>query len=443
MAASPPLAAEALFTRLYGAALVAHVVGNWAQPDIPSLVGLLNLGVGIAGLGLTVRPRRSLLLVACVLTVASVLGEMPFTGNHWVVAALTGLAILVTGAEPARYLPALRWIFVVFYGFAAFAKFNSGFFDPSVSCAVFYANQSLQGLGLGPLPEGSVLRSLAVWITAGVELLVVPLLLIRRTRNSGLVLATAFHIVISFDLNQHFYDFTAILIALLVCFLPERAVTDLRARLEPWVRPLRLAWPVLGSFLVVLAVIPVSDATAAILSRLPFVLWIPVSLVWLWAVTRVRLPRGELRWKTGWLGGAVVALAVLNGLTPYTEIKTAYGFNMYANLATAQGDTNHFVIRATIPLRAGYEGPVEIVDSNDPGLNLYRDLAYLVAFPEFQRYLVARDVTVDFRRGGEEFVNVHSTEIADSGPWWWRFFPLRSLDSHDPPRCQDVFLPAL
>ena len=443
MVTSNPIAVESLFARLYGVALVAHVVGNWAQPDIPSLIGFLNFGVGIAGLGLTLWPRRPLLLAASLLMVASVLAEMPFTGNHWLLAALAGLAIMATRADPIRYLPALRWLFIVFYGFAAFAKLNSGFFDPSVSCAVFYANQSLQGFGLGPLPEGSPLRTLVVWAIAGIELLIVPLLLIRRTRYAGIVLVTAFHILISFDLNQHFYDFTSVLIALLVCFLPDEALTQLRTRVGRWVRPLRLAWLILGSFLVLLAVLPASNATVAVLTRLAFVAWIPVSLIWLWGVVRARHQGGSLRWNPGWLGAAVVALAVLNGLTPYTEIKTAYGFNMYANLVTAQGESNHFLIRNTIPLRAGYDRPVEIVRSSDPGLNLYRDLGYLIAYPQFQRYLVGREVTIDFRRDGELFSEIHSSEIASTGPWWWRFFPLRSLDAHDPPRCQDVFLPAL
>jgi hypothetical protein len=432
-----------LFARLYGVALVAHVVGNWAQPDIPSLVGLLNLGVGVAGLALTVWPRRSLLIAGSVLTVGSVLGEMPFTGNHWVVAALAGLAILLTRAEPVRYLPSLRWIFVVFYGFAAFAKLNSGFFDPSVSCAVYYANQGLEGFGLGSLPADSSLRTLVAWASAGIELLIVPLLVFRRSRYVGLVLAMAFHILISFDLNQHFYDFTSILIALLSCFLPEEGIARLGKWVAPWIRPLRLAWLVLGPFLVFLAVLPAREVTVAVLTRITFVLWIPLSLIWLSAVVRARYPGGALSWNPGWLAGSVVLLAVLNGLTPYTEIKTAYGFNMYANLVTAAGDSNHFVIRRTLPLRAGYDRPVEIAGSTDAGLNLYRDLGYLIAYPQFQRYLVGKDITVDFRRGGEDFWEINSAQIANPGPWWWRFFPLRSIDTHDPPRCQDVFLPAL
>ena len=443
MVASYPLTVESLFARLYGVALVAHVIGNWAQPDIPSLVGLLNLSVGIAGLVLVLRPRRPLLLVAATLVVGSLVGEMPFTGNHWVVAALAGLAILFTRANPGHYLPALRWIFVVFYGFAAFAKLNSGFFDPSVSCAVFYANQTLGGFGLGPLPEGSPLRTLVVWATAGVELLIVPLLLMRRTRYVGVLMATAFHILISFDLNQHFYDFTTILIALLVCFLPNEAVAELGKRVGHWVRPLRLGWLVLGPLLVLLAVLPTTSATVAVLTLLAFVIWIPLSLIWLWGVLGARRPGAELRWNPGFLGGIVVVVAVLNGMTPYTETKTAYGFNMYANLFTAQGHSNHFIIRHTIPLRAGYDRPVEIVDSSDPGLMLYRDLEYLIAYPQFQRYLVGRDATIDFRRSGEDFSEIGSSEIASTGPWWWRFFPLRALDQKNPPRCQDVFLPAL
>jgi hypothetical protein len=139
----------------------------------------------------------------------------------------------------------------------------------------------------------------------------------------------------------------------------------------------------------------------------------------------------------------VVALAVANGVTPYTEVKTAFGFNMYANLVTAQGETNHLLISRTWPLRDGYEGPVEIVSSNDPGLLSYRELGYLIAYPQFQRYLAAmRGVEVTYRRNGHE-VRVEEATIMPRGPWWWRFFPLRALDTQEPPRCQDVFLPAL
>ncbi|HJQ96018.1 MAG TPA: HTTM domain-containing protein [Acidimicrobiia bacterium] len=442
MVAPNPLEVGVLFGRAFGVSLVAHVVGNWAQPDFPSLVGATNLLVGLAGLALTMWPHRPLLLFASLLTVISVLAEMPFTGNHWVLAALASLSILATGGRAPQFSPALRSIFIVFYSFAAFSKLNSGFFDPSVSCAIFYADQSLGGIGLGPIPGSHLLRSVVIWATAGVELFVVPLFLIRRTRYAGMVLATTFHVLISFDLSQHFYDFTAVLIALLVWFLPDASANEIARPVSARWRSIgRVGWLGLGVLLVVLANLPVTLLTLAILETVPFVLWIPASLFWLYRVFRAWLPGTPLVWRTGWLAGAVVVLAVLNGLTPYTEIKTGYGFNMYANLVTAQGRSNHIFISHTLPLRSGYEGPVEIIQSSDPGLNLYRQHGYLIAYPQLQRYVAGSAITVEYRRNGE-VKSLRGSDL-EPGPVWWRFFPLRALDIESPPRCQDVFLPAL
>jgi hypothetical protein len=112
---------------------------------------------------------------------------------------------------------------------------------------------------------------------------------------------------------------------------------------------------------------------------------------------------------------------------------------MYANLVTAQGRSNHFLVRRTFPLRDGFDGPVEILDSQDPDLRLYQDREYLIAYPEFVRYMADHPGTqVTFARDG-----VTQTSVTEAPKWWWRFFPLRSLDANNPPRCQDVWLPAL
>ncbi|HEU4750876.1 MAG TPA: hypothetical protein VFT54_07435, partial [Acidimicrobiia bacterium] len=122
--ASPNLSSleqrERIFSRLWGVALVAHVVGNWAQPDIPKPVGWANLAVGLVGALLALRPGRRLLLAASVLVVTSVILEMPVTGNHWLLAALVSAAILVTGGQPSTLFPAARMILLIFYAFAAF-----------------------------------------------------------------------------------------------------------------------------------------------------------------------------------------------------------------------------------------------------------------------------------------------------------------------------------
>ncbi|MGH8928878.1 MAG: hypothetical protein ACRDWH_11040, partial [Acidimicrobiia bacterium] len=308
-----------IFVRLYGVALVAHVVGNWAQPDLPAAVGWVNLALGLSGVWLAMRPERRHLLITAALVVLSVGLEMPFTGNHWLVAGLVSLAILVTGARDANFVPAGRWILLIFYSFAAFAKLNSGFFDPSVSCALFYSNQSLDGLGMPPIDSGSAVALIPIWGTAIVELSVPVLLLWRRNRYLGVVAGSAFHIVISFDLNQHFYDFSSVLLALFLLFLPGagvEAISEAERRLPDRLRRrITLGWVVLAAMLVVIGVIPPTLARLEILSKVPFILWIPFGLLWLVVLVRSRVRPTPLRWKTGLAAGAVVALTFLNGLT--------------------------------------------------------------------------------------------------------------------------------
>lgn len=439
-----------IFARLFGIALVAHVVGNWSQPDLPALVGWVNLAVGGVGLVLLLRPTRAVLVLSSGLVVASVLLEMPVTGNHWVLAGLVGAAIVATGGNEARFFPAARLILVVFYSFAAFAKLNSGFFDPTVSCAVFYANQSLGSFGLPPLDAAGILARALIWATVAIEISVPLTLMGRRSRYVGVLVGTVFHTLISFDLDQHFYDFTAILIALLFLFLPQPSVDAISGQLAEVRRrkdvPGKLLVGLLG-VLVLVAAFPLTPITAFVLSRVPFVFWVPFSLLWVVALVQARAPGAAMNWKTSVAGALVVLVTVLNGLTSYTEIKTAYSFNMYANLVTSQGESNHYVVRSTWPLRNGYDGPVEILESSDAGLNVYRDEGYLVAYPQLRRYLSVRpDESLTFRREGAVTALTEASlipELVDPGPWWWRFFPLRAIDTRNPPRCQAAFLGAL
>jgi hypothetical protein len=439
-----------LFARLFGVAMVAHVVGNWPQPDIPAPVGWVNLVVGGIGLALVTRPSRSLLAASSIPVLASVLLEMPVTGNHWVLAGLAAAAIAVSGGRDDRFFPAVRLILLVFYVFAAFAKLNAGFFDPSVSCAVFYANQSLAGFGLPQLALGGFLARGTIWATVAIEIFVPITLMWRRTRYLGVLLGTVFHTLISFDLNQHFYDFTAVLIALFVLFLPDRSIELVSDQIgEVRRRKIVPVWVLVGwlGVLVLLAVFPATPVSASLLQLVPFVFWVPFSLVWIAMLIRARAPGGITNWRPNVAGFGIVIVAVLNGLTPYTEMKTAYSFNMYANLVTSQGISNHFVVRSTWPLRDGYEGPVEILESSDPGLESYRDGGYLIAYPQLRRYLSSRpNTSLTYRRFGGVVTLARASlrpELVDQGPWWWRFFPLRAVDTLSPPRCQDVFLPAL
>jgi hypothetical protein len=275
--------------------------------------------------------------------------------------------------------------------------------------------------------------------------------MVRRLRGWGAVVGTLFHTIISFDLNQHFFDFTSVLFPLFFLFAPAAMVERVDQSwvgIPLWVRRLVLSgFLTLGGGMVVAAVLPLTRFSASLVTAVPFVLWMPFGIWWCVVLVRALAPGEKLNWSLRPLAALIVVITFLNGLTPYTEIKTAYGFNMYANLRTAGGESNHVLLIRTLPLRDGYADPVEVLDSSDPGLLLYRELGYLVAYPQFRLYLLSRpEESVVYRRGGATYsierVGDEAALIAGV-PWWWSIAPLRAIDKMPRPRCQDVFLPAL
>jgi hypothetical protein len=183
-----------------------------------------------------------------------------------------------------------------------------------------------------------------------------------------------------------------------------------------------------------------------LLGRLSFVAWLPYLALATWLMARAH---GAERpsWQLGPAAAIVVGLVFVNGLTPDLELKTVYGFHMYANLVTTNGRSNHLVVRRTLPVRRDQERPVEILFSSDRGLGRYAAQGYLLPWPSFRAFLAAHpDVSVTYRRDGETLRLRRASDRPDlvaPVPWWWRWMPLRAIDSRDPPRCQTAFLPAL
>ena len=177
-----------------------------------------------------------------------------------------------------------------------------------------------------------------------------------------------------------------------------------------------------------------------------FAAWVPYLAFAAWLMLGARAAV-HLPWRLEPVTALVVALVFVNGLTPYLEVKTAYGFNMYANLVTSNGRSNHLLVRRTWPVRRDQERPVEILSSGDHRLQRYATLGYLLPWPSFRAFLAANpDASVTYRREGETLSLRRASDRPDlvaPVPWWWRWMPLRAIDSRDPARCQAVFLPAL
>jgi len=438
------------FARTFGVAVVAHLAANppiARAPDgvWPTPLMVVSALLGVLAVLLIVAPSRLLLGGSAALVLASVWFEAPFLSNHWLLTGFVAVAVLTAlhRREPWAWFSITgRWILLGFYCFAAFAKLNTGFFDPAVSCGVFYANQSLGSFGLPSFSHDNPIAWLTIIGTVMTEMSVPLLLAFARTRRIGVLLALCFHTVISLDFDQHFFDFTAVLVMLLCLFLPEAELAGLEAAAARRTKVFA-AGVAICLLAVVSAVVPQVDATEVVLRLLTFVVWVPFA-VWL----IVKVARGGIGASPvpmrmpGWVAGVLVAVVVANGLTPYLELKTGYGFNMYANLITVAGESNHLIVRDTLPLTGVQDNLMSVVETDDPELRQYAEKGYLVPERNLLDYLArhpAASVVVSDDDGSRTLDGDDGVRL----PLLVEKFQLfRAVDPQDPPRCQDVWLPA-
>ena len=195
----------------------------------------------------------------------------------------------------------------------------------------------------------------------------------------------------------------------------------------------------------------VDAATALDLGWWPWHLYLIACLVATLRYLRQRRPepeRGALRvHHVVFL--LVPLLVVANGLTPYLELKTAYGWNMYANLRTVDGDSNHFVVRShpAAHRRAGRPrsdhqhrrpGPERCTPTDD----------YALTWTQLRSYLVGPSRRADHLRQGQRDrgagPRVRSSRSSSSRCPVWRekLLLFRAVDLESPERCVPLFGPA-
>jgi Vitamin K-dependent gamma-carboxylase len=458
-----------LFSVMWALAAIWHLLGNPLTASAPAQL-LLVVGAG----AVLWRPGHvgplALLAVGGVVTMWS---EAPTLGNHWLLAALVDLALLLAvGVAIARrrwddqedladrFLPVARLCLLGFYFFASFAKLNSAFFDRSVSCATFYFQESTASVGLDGLQLGGAagLEWTIIVMTAAIELAIPWLLLFRRTRHLGVVVGLAFHLVLAIDRTHQFFDFSSVLAALFVLFLPStfgvwvaERVGSARARLllrderAPGLVHIGLvAVAVLAGLAVVFDVVTPRQALS--IGWLPWQVYAVALLVAVLRYLRQRPAVPDLQaLRVGHVVFLLVPLVVIaNGLSPYLEVKTGFGWNMYANLRTVDGDTNHYVVPRTLPLTDAQEELVEILDSDDPALLAYRDRDLSLPWLQLRAYLSDHpDTRIRYRRGGATVALAHASddpELVRPLPLWQEKLQLfRAVDEQSPERCRPTF----
>lgn len=396
-----------LFSSLLALALVLHQLW-WNGFEVPSL----HFAVVLAAFWVLLRPTSvPRLLIMLALEGLAVWRDMPGAGSHTLLVAVCGASILVyaawttaavrrlpdAGAFFERVAPFLRVALLVLYAAAALAKMNPGYFDAEISCAT----AMLPGVvwfdpGLVDAPWLSVT---AIWGSVLVEAMLPLLLVVPRTRVTGLILGTAFHLVLALAGNV---PFSSLVLAFYVAFLPPGLATRMRtvarARRPSWgaawvwramVASLAGLW-VLGG--IVTDPEPTQVTTAVAWgTRLVVVAVVLAAAALALAVRRAgkspaRSERLDLRLAhPAFVAG--IALLVLNAMAPYVGLKTESAFTMYSNLQTEAGDWNHAIVPEAVRVFGYQEELVTVTASNDPQLLRRTTQGTRMVRFELERYL--------------------------------------------------------
>jgi len=469
------------FATLWGFSILFHLLNAgpmyrmFAHPRAASWWGL---AIGVLAVALIARPD-SLVALAGLGVAVPVLAwfEAPVMGNHWLVVTLISVAFLLTlvievvrsrsmrgnlvDVETAL-MPVARAVFFVFYTCTTLSKINRAFLNPVVSCATFFTDETARSLGWKSLDTAASPfwgRAIAIAVIV-IELSVVALLIVRRTRVLGVFVAVLFHGVIGLDGAHSFADFSALVYALLLLFLPADffvAVIDRFAKFAQVVgRIVRLICGAVLVLVLVLQGLTLSNTWAHAMVDVRNVIWrlfsLGAALVMGWYLLRRSgigvdpSERASVLPTARWVL-VIPVIALLNGVTPYVGVKTAYSWNMYSNLVTAPGYENGLLIPTAWRWTDRQGDLVTVLSSSDPGLNVYAEQRYLLTFTALRAYTSTHpDARLVYARG-RTISEVPSTRADPElsrpvGGWEKRLFAYRAVDSAAPARCQPYFMSA-
>jgi hypothetical protein len=441
---------------LWGGEACWHViVSPFVLHGAPS-IRAVDLVLALAGIALIAVPASTALLMAvAVLQLASILLEAPIVGNNWLIAGAVDVILLtVLGGQllrraPDRHelwrraAPAIRPIAIVVYGFATLDKLNPGFTNPAVSCATRFMADSLRTVGLRSLATTRLAGSTGIWSTVVIEALIPVLLLWPRTRTNGVLVGLVFHGAVAVNRFHAFGDFSTVMFALLMAYLPETFAGSLPRR---W-RTARWVYAAAALVLVTDAARrtnPGSQLTAA--------------GAWLWAAFALAVVVAVGRWWWVWrpeplqdaFSGAplilfLVPLVLLaNGATPYIGVKNGVAFNMYSNLTVSSGHSNSVVFGHTLQLSHALSDPVTIIASSDAGLRADATDHWALTWDAF-RYYASRHprASVRYERAGR-VVDVprmgDDPSLRPPPAWRRKALTLRLIDLSASTRCQESYL---
>jgi hypothetical protein len=446
-----------IFSFMWAVATLFHqmvYLRRWVSHDVVSWLLFLS---AVAILWKT----RSIGLLLFMLTVSAAvgLGKMPFIDNHIFFQLCADLILLLSIAWQLilqmrkgnllqsfsgqkfreeifdSFAPSARTALIILYFFAVFHKLNWGFFDPAYSHAVPLLEETT---ALVHLPLTHWMQVTAIWATLIVETCIAVMLCLKSTRNAGIIVGLAFHLMLSMN-PKHvgFNSFAAMLYPLYFLFVspdfPDRLSAMLSRIYQQWTngKGKWIVWSGVVMTIVILSVCLLAGYRVSYGSMLNItgVAWgLFLSIIYI-SVT-VLYPMSQAgfatlfrpRWPLQWM---VPVLLLFNGMACYLGLKTTSTFNMFTNLRTEGGETNHFFMSKRVKIAGYVDDLVVITNTNHPDLKVFENKK-IITYYELQRNAQKRhkNFFVEYRRNGKpmrlEVKNGMSNdpEVFVLHPWW-------------------------
>ena len=444
----------ALFSLIFGFFTIFHTVAYplhyFRFPPSPDIVAL-----GFAGLALVLHPgSKRLFLLVVALSLISGWIQAPVQSNHTILRNFLVIGFLIVFAIDmlrgaswskmfADFAPVGGVGLLVMYFFGVFHKINSGFLDPSTSCAVELWREMLFFVPPLDIP---LIHYAAIYGTYVAETTLAICLLIPRTRHLAVVGGIAFHMLLAFSNFGMYLPFTTLSIAAHLLFLtPQGAhavmhspmMVRYRQMLE---RPAPLA---LGLVLLGLLIWVTDEQRFDVATLLAFPLVLPVLVAvarYGWQKqTEPLLPRGTAPALVIILGGLFFA----NGFAPYLGLKTSQAFNMFSNLRLEGGTSNHLVFNSQ-PKMFGYLDDVVILEKVEGSLYLEAMIKVGKGFiyHDFLNYIENRpEIVVTYTMNGETHVDESAATLASEidrvlvPKVFRKFFLFNLVDLSPHPKC--------
>jgi hypothetical protein len=427
------------------------------------LVAWLIVGASLVAL---LFPRKTWpLITVAASTVLLYIIRLPVASNNKTITAVFDMTLLLCASVlymrntlsrvnlyEALRMPA-RLLLAIMYFYGIFHKINTDFLDPTVSCAVGLYKPLAAPFGLQDNLAG---RYIAIYSTFVVEAIAILALFWRKWFAIGLTIALVFHYVIPISAYSWYMDFSSLVFALYMLSMPrEASETIYRIAYAHVVEPLRSQFGRVGIFAPALALLAACAFVVLVLTLSypgrPALLLLHSIFILVWAVVggiamtvmtyaaMQHLPfNGSVGLRAPRWTWIIPGLFFVSCLSPYIGLKTESSINMFSNLHTEGGETNHLLF-ARPPYLFPYQNDVvQVVASSSPSLTRTARAGHMSVQFTIDEFLRRHpDQWVTYLRNGELIERATAADLpkASSSLWERKLLIFKPVDPARPKVC--------